>query len=96
MRKATTVRGSTPSSRSRNGPNTVLCWINWKKSPQVTEKPVSQLAINYLAQKSFVSNVIVGAKRPDQIEENAKTMEWKLSDSDMEQIETYYQELILK
>ena len=59
-------------------------------------KPVSQLAINYLAQKSFVSNVIVGAKRPDQIEENAKTMEWKLSDSDMEQIETYYQELILK
>lgn len=58
-------------------------------------RPLSQLAINYLAQKSYVSNVIVGAKRPDQMEENAKTMEWMLSDADLERIESYYNQYIL-
>ena len=58
-------------------------------------RPVSQLALNYLAQKSFVSNVIVGAKRPDQIIENAKAMEWQLSDADLDKIEATYKEFIL-
>lgn len=58
-------------------------------------RPLSQLAINYLAQKSYVNNVIIGAKRPDQMEENAKTMEWKLSDADMALVDKYYDEIIL-
>ncbi len=58
-------------------------------------RPLSQLAINYLAQKSYVSNVIVGAKRPDQMEENARTMEWKLTDAELDLIEKYYEETML-
>ena len=58
-------------------------------------RPLSQLAINYLAQKSYVSNVIVGAKRPDQMEENARAMEWKLTDAELDLIEKYYEETML-
>ncbi len=77
----------------------------WSKAQQFLNKlkeiaggygrPLSQLALNYLAQKPYVSSVIVGAKRSGQIEENVGATEWKLTEADLERIDRYYEEIIL-
>jgi aryl-alcohol dehydrogenase-like predicted oxidoreductase len=48
----------------------------------------AQLAISWVLRRSEVTAAIVGARRPDQIEETAPAGDWDLSDEDIEQIET--------
>jgi aryl-alcohol dehydrogenase-like predicted oxidoreductase len=47
------------------------------------ERPLSQLAINWLISKQNVVSVICGAKTVKQVEENTRASEWKLNAEDI-------------
>ena len=46
-----------------------------------------ELAISWLASKPYVGSVIAGATRPEQVEENAKAADWKLTDEEFKQVD---------
>jgi aryl-alcohol dehydrogenase-like predicted oxidoreductase len=46
-----------------------------------------ELAFSWLAQRPFVSSVIAGASTPGQIDQNVRAVQWKLSASDMAEID---------
>ncbi|PKP92961.1 MAG: aldo/keto reductase [Alphaproteobacteria bacterium HGW-Alphaproteobacteria-14] len=39
----------------------------------------AQVSLNYLLRKSQISSVIIGATKPEQLQDNLKTVEWELS-----------------
>jgi aryl-alcohol dehydrogenase-like predicted oxidoreductase len=47
------------------------------------DRPLSQVAINWLLSKQVVSSVICGARNAGQVEENSKASEWKLAKEDV-------------
>ncbi len=47
----------------------------------------AQLAVSWVLRRKEVTAAIVGARRPDQIDETAQAADWNLSDDDVEQIE---------
>lgn len=47
---------------------------------------VSEVALAWLLAQSQVCTVIIGATRPEQVEENAKAVEWKLKAGDLAEI----------
>ena len=49
---------------------------------------VLELAFSWLASHPQVSSVIAGATRPEQIEQNAKAIEWKPSAEELAEIDT--------
>ena len=55
--------------------------------------PLAQIAINWAAQKDYVSTCIVGAQSRGKILENSAGFDWNLTDSEIETldraIETY-------
>lgn len=51
------------------------------------KRTLAQLAIAWVLHRPEVTAAIVGARRPDQIEETAKAADWKLAAEDIEQIE---------
>ena len=50
---------------------------------------LAQLAISWVLRRSEVTAAIVGARRPDQIEETAKAGDWSLTTEDIKQIEKF-------
>ena len=50
------------------------------------DKTVSQVVINWTINRPGITVALCGAKRPDQITENAGGMDWKLSDKDLARI----------
>ena len=50
-------------------------------------RTLAQLAVNWVLRRSEVTAAIVGARRPDQIEETAAASDWTLTDEDIEEIE---------
>jgi len=42
-----------------------------------------ELAFSWLAAREPVASIIAGATRPEQIEQNVKAADWKLSDDDL-------------
>jgi aryl-alcohol dehydrogenase-like predicted oxidoreductase len=46
-----------------------------------------ELAFSWLASKSYVSSVIAGATKPEQLEENVRAVDWTLSPDDLAEIE---------
>lgn len=50
-------------------------------------RTVGELALAWLLSRPEVSTIIAGATKPEQVEENAKAAEWKLSESDLQQID---------
>ena len=49
--------------------------------------PVAELAIAWLMAQPAVSTVIVGARRPEQVEANAKAVDWKLTADELAEID---------
>ena len=47
----------------------------------------AQLAVSWVLRRKEVTAAIVGARRPDQIDETAQAADWNLSDDDIEEIE---------
>lgn len=58
--------------------------------------PVSQVAINWVAQNENVTAAIVGAKNERQIEENAQAGQWMLSAEEIKQIHDIYENTVGK
>jgi aryl-alcohol dehydrogenase-like predicted oxidoreductase len=46
-----------------------------------------ELAFSWLASKPYISSVIAGATRPEQVEQNARAADWKLTDDDMKEVD---------
>ncbi len=55
-------------------------------------RTVAQVVINWTIQQPGITVVLCGAKRPDQIRDNAASMDWKLTDEQLEQIDQAIQE----
>jgi aryl-alcohol dehydrogenase-like predicted oxidoreductase len=51
-------------------------------------KTVAQLAIAWTLRRPEVTGAIVGARHPDQIEETVQAVDWKLSEGEIEEIES--------
>ncbi len=60
---------------------------------QANNKPVSHIAINWLTQQAGVATALVGARRPEQIQENAAAGSWLLTDPELEKIEQAHKEI---
>ena len=54
--------------------------------------PLSQIAINWNTQKSFVSSAIVGVRNPKEAKENCSCMDWKLSEEEIKALDQKIQE----
>ncbi len=73
--------------------NRHLTESNWKKLGQLEEfvsergKTLLDLAFSWLANKPFVSSVIAGATRPEQVEANVKAASWHLSAEEIAEID---------
>ncbi len=46
-----------------------------------------ELAFSWLASKPYVASVIAGATRPEQVEQNAKSADWKLTDEEFKEVD---------
>lgn len=53
-----------------------------------TGKSIPQIAINWLAQKSTVSNIVIGARNEEQLLDNLSSIEWELSEQHMNDLNT--------
>ena len=49
---------------------------------------VAQLALSWVASEPTVSVALVGTRRPEEMEENAKAIEWVMTPSEREEIRT--------
>jgi len=58
-----------------------------EKIAQRHGRTCSQLAISWVLRRREVTAAIVGARRPDQIEETVQASDWNLSEDDIEEIE---------
>lgn len=47
----------------------------------------AQVALNYLLRKPAVSSVLVGATKPEQLQDNLKTVEWQLSEEEIKALD---------
>lgn len=59
-----------------------------KKIAQDYNKPLVQLAFNWLRAQPAVTSIIAGTTNPDHVEENVASLEWELSDADLEKIDS--------
>ncbi len=50
-------------------------------------RPLVQLAFNWLRAQPAVTTIIAGTTNPDHVEENAASLEWELSETDLEKID---------
>jgi methylglyoxal reductase len=57
-------------------------------------KPLNQLAINWVRQQKGVLSVLVGCRNRAQVEENIKALQWNLSDEEMDKINNKASELV--
>ncbi len=55
--------------------------------------PLSQIAINWAAQKEFITAAIVGAQSRRNVEENAAAFSWSLSDEEMARLDAQIEQL---
>ena len=51
-------------------------------------RAVRELALTWLAAQPQVSSVLVGATRPQQVEENVCALDWRLTADDLAQLDT--------
>jgi len=75
----------------------------WQKSAAMVEeirriaeargKPLSQLAINWAIRSGPAASVLVGAKQPAQVEENAASADWELTSEELALIDAAYERL---
>jgi aryl-alcohol dehydrogenase-like predicted oxidoreductase len=48
---------------------------------------IIELALGWLASQPFVSSIIAGATRPDQVEENARSLGWRLTPEELAEVD---------
>jgi aryl-alcohol dehydrogenase-like predicted oxidoreductase len=52
-----------------------------------TGRSLSQIAINWLLQRPTVSSIIFGARNEEQLRDNLESVEWKLTDEQMNKLD---------
>jgi aryl-alcohol dehydrogenase-like predicted oxidoreductase len=55
------------------------------------DRPLAQVAVNWLLAKKSVATVICGARNASQVEENTRAVEWTLSEEDVNYIDDLFQ-----
>jgi aryl-alcohol dehydrogenase-like predicted oxidoreductase len=66
---------------------------NWRKVQGLEDfakrhgRSPLELAFSWLAAKPYVSSVIAGATKPEQLEQNVKAVEWQLTPEDLAEID---------
>ena len=91
-------RGSAPPEDSRAGRNPSMLrryddGRNWTMLEQLEEfatkrgHTLAELAIAWVAAQPTISTVIVGATKPEQVEANAKALEWKLTPEELKEVD---------
>jgi aryl-alcohol dehydrogenase-like predicted oxidoreductase len=58
-----------------------------KELAETSRMPLSQLALNWIAKNPAVTSMIVGASRPEQVEENVRQLETKPPEAVMASLE---------
>ena len=53
-------------------------------------RPMSQIALAWILRREEITSVIIGAQRPEQIEENVKAIGLRLSDSDLTRLDKLF------
>ncbi len=51
------------------------------------ELSAAQVSLNYLLRKNQVSSVIIGATKPEQLADNLKTVDWRLDESELAELD---------
>ena len=59
-------------------------------------KPVAEIAINWINQQEGIATALVGARNSEQVEINAGAGEWELSKKELELIESAYNRIFGK
>lgn len=80
-------RSKNPKLNGERFLNYFNCVEELKEIAQKIEKPLSQVAINWLIAQKEVGPVICGAQTPQQIEENVRSTTWKLEEKTIKKIE---------
>jgi len=47
----------------------------------------AQVSLNYLLRKPIVSAVLIGATKPEQLQDNLKTVEWQLNPDEVKALD---------
>ena len=81
-------RSKNPKLNGERFLNYFNCVEELKEIAQEIEKPLSQVAINWLIAQEEIGPVICGAQTPEQIEENVKSRTWELDEKTIEKIES--------
>jgi aryl-alcohol dehydrogenase-like predicted oxidoreductase len=66
-----------------NKPENYAIVLKFKALAETAKMPLSQLALNWIAKNPAVTSMIVGASRPEQVEENVRQLEAKPPDEVM-------------
>lgn len=88
------VRGMDPKFQPDRFPTYLACVERLKQVAARHGKTVGQLAIRWCLDQPGVTMALCGARRPDQIEENAGAAGWSLSSSDIVEIERVVSETL--
>lgn len=59
------------------------------------DRPVSQVAINWVIQQECVNTVLVGSKNPEQAKINARATEWELNPEELSRINTAFEQYLI-
>ncbi len=86
-----------PEGARRSDPNNQFLEFDEEKGFDIVEEldkiaknhnaTIPQSSLNYLLQKPGITSVIIGAKNPNQLKDNLKTVEWKLTDEEMKHLD---------
>lgn len=86
-----------PEGARRSDPNNQFLQFDEEKGFDIVEEldkiaknhnaTIAQAALNYLLQKPGITSVILGAKKPEQLKDNLNTVEWKLTEEEMNRLD---------
>ncbi len=71
-----------------NKPENYAIVEKFKALAEIAKMPLSQLALNWIAKNPAVTSMIVGASRPEQVEENVRQLEAKPPEEIMASLDT--------
>lgn len=89
-------RGQSPKPGSRGMRPTFVRWTterNWNLLNELERftrergHSVAELALAWLVAQPIVSTVIAGAEKPEEVEENVRALEWRLSDTELRELD---------
>jgi len=89
----TDVRSANPKLVGGNYRKYIAAVKELKRIADRYGKPLSQMSLNWLIKHAAITSIISGATDPEEVEENAKTAEWEMTDEVYNEIERVVREL---